>query len=126
MPGRQLALEWSRLARSVDHDAVIRQIDSEGSLSSSYSLMCVMASGIATVGLLVNSPAVIIGAMPISPLMAPIMRLGLGMGTLDHLRVRDALAVLGAGMAFAFATAAAISWWSPIREAVSRWPAQRR
>jgi uncharacterized hydrophobic protein (TIGR00271 family) len=113
---RRIALEWRRLARSVDHDAVIATVDQEGSLRASYLFMCVMASGIATTGLLLNSPAVIIGAMLISPLMAPIMRLGLGIGTLDHIRVRDALIVLAAGIAFALATAAAIAWLSPIHE----------
>jgi uncharacterized hydrophobic protein (TIGR00271 family) len=100
----------------VDHDAVIDTVDLEGSLRASYLFMCVMASGIATTGLMLNSPAVIIGAMLISPLMAPIMRLGLGIGTLDHVRVRDALVVLAAGIAFSLATAAAIAWLSPIHE----------
>jgi uncharacterized hydrophobic protein (TIGR00271 family) len=113
---RRVGLEWRRLARSVDHDAVIHSVDQEGSLRASDLFMCVMASGIATTGLMLNSPAVIIGAMLISPLMAPIMRLGLGIGTLDHVRVRDALVVLAAGIAFALATAATIAWLSPIHE----------
>jgi uncharacterized hydrophobic protein (TIGR00271 family) len=104
------------LAHSVDHDEIIRQVDAEARLRSSYLFMCVMSAGIATTGLLLNSPAVIIGAMLISPLMAPIVRLGLGVGTLDHLRAGDAVLVLAAGMAFALLTAVAIVWLSPIRE----------
>jgi uncharacterized hydrophobic protein (TIGR00271 family) len=117
VPGpRLLVVKWLRLSRTVDHAGIVRQVDEDGSLRASYLFMCVMASGIATTGLLVNSPAVIIGAMLISPLMSPIMRLGLGIGTLDGRRARGALQVLAGGMAFALATSAAIVLLSPIRE----------
>ena len=43
----------------------------------SYWLQIIFAAGIATLGLVLNSPAVIIGAMLISPLMGPILALGL-------------------------------------------------
>lgn len=45
---------------------------------------------VASVGLNVNSTAVIIGAMLISPLMGPIIGLGLGLGTNDMKLLRDA------------------------------------
>ncbi len=43
----------------------------------SYWLQLLFAAGIATLGLVLNSPAVIIGAMLISPLMGPILAGGL-------------------------------------------------
>ncbi|RYG01413.1 MAG: TIGR00341 family protein, partial [Chitinophagaceae bacterium] len=43
----------------------------------------IFAMFIASIGLNVNSPAVIIGAMLISPLMGPIMGIGLGIGIYD-------------------------------------------
>ena len=46
---------------------------------------------IASVGLNVNSIPVIIGAMLISPVMGPILGLGLGLGTEDHHLMRDSL-----------------------------------
>ena len=46
---------------------------------------------IASVGLNVNSPAVIIGAMLISPLMGPIIGIGLSLGTYDFDLLREAL-----------------------------------
>ncbi len=107
---------WRHMCNSVDHAKVIADADQEGSASGGYLFMCAMSAGIATIGLLLNSPAVIIGAMLISPLMAPIVRLGLGIGTLDHLRVRDAALVLATGMAVALATAAIIVLMSPIRD----------
>ncbi len=49
----------------------------------SYWLQIVFAAGIATLGLILNSPAVIIGAMLISPLMGPILGGGLAFASGD-------------------------------------------
>lgn len=46
-----------------------------------YWLQIFLAAGIATLGLVLNSPAVIIGAMLISPLMNPILASGLALAT---------------------------------------------
>jgi uncharacterized hydrophobic protein (TIGR00271 family) len=51
----------------------------------------IFAIFVASLGLNVNSPAVIIGAMLISPLMGPIMGLGLGVGINDLALVRKAI-----------------------------------
>lgn len=51
----------------------------------------IFAIFVASIGLNVNSTAVIIGAMLISPLMGPIMGLGLGMGINDLALVKRAL-----------------------------------
>lgn len=49
----------------------------------SYWSQVVFSAGIATLGLALNSPAVIIGAMLISPLMGPILASGLALATGD-------------------------------------------
>ncbi len=54
-------------------------------LKLSYWLELVCAAGIATLGLALNSPAVIIGAMLISPLMSPILSMGLSLATGDFI-----------------------------------------
>lgn len=48
-----------------------------------FWLQIFFAAGIATLGLVLNSPAVIIGAMLISPLMGPILASGLALATGD-------------------------------------------
>src|SRR5215471_5592157 len=48
-----------------------------------YWLQILFAAGIATLGLILNSPAVIIGAMLISPLMGPILAGGLALAAGD-------------------------------------------
>lgn len=52
-------------------------------LDISYWLQILFAAGVATLGLVLNSPAVIIGAMLISPLMGPILSGGLALATGD-------------------------------------------
>jgi uncharacterized membrane protein len=48
-------------------------------LSLNYALELLLSAGIATLGLVLNSPAVVIGAMLISPLMGPILAAGLAL-----------------------------------------------
>ena len=54
-----------------------------------WILVCAIV--LASVGLNVNSTAVIIGAMLVSPLMGPIFGIGLGLGTGDAQLIRAAL-----------------------------------
>ena len=58
--------------------------------------MTVLSCGIATLGLLQNSVAVIIGAMLVSPLMGPIVALGFSLTTVDYRQMkRSVLAIAG-------------------------------
>ena len=76
----------------------------------SYWLQTLFAAGIATLGLVLNSPAVIIGAMLISPLMGPILAGGLALATGDViLGLRSALnmtlsCLLAVGFSFLLVT----------------------
>ena len=60
----------------VQHPDIVESVIQDGHMTSRYSFMVVMSCAIAILGLLLSSPAVIIGAMLISPLMGPIMSLG--------------------------------------------------
>ncbi|MEO6168106.1 MAG: TIGR00341 family protein [Chitinophagales bacterium] len=74
-----------------DYEIVVSNI-SKGILFRGTNLwVLIFAIFIASLGLNVNSTAVIIGAMLISPLMGPIMGLGLGIGINDLGLVRKAL-----------------------------------
>lgn len=59
------------------------------------TLILFCAIVIASLGLNVNSVAVIIGAMLISPLMTPIVGVGMGVGTRDVMLIRHSLKHLG-------------------------------
>jgi uncharacterized hydrophobic protein (TIGR00271 family) len=86
----------------------------------------VLAIVVASVGLNVNSTAVIIGAMLISPLMGPLMGIGLGLGTDDLPLVRRALRTLAIAAAASVATSALFFVLSPLAEAQSELLARTR
>ncbi len=56
---------------------VYETLDSGSRPSSDYFIMVSLSAIIATVGLLINSPAIIIGAMLVAPLMLPILSISL-------------------------------------------------
>lgn len=88
----------------------------EARLDRKFLLLITLSSAVATLGLLQNSTAVVIGAMLISPLMGPIMGLGFGLATIDSLLIRRSLYTLAAGMGAAILIAMALVWLSPIRD----------
>jgi len=72
---------------------------------SSYWLQVIFSAGIATLGLVLNSPAVIIGAMLISPLMGSILANGLALAAGDVILALRAICnlILSCMLAIAFA-----------------------
>jgi uncharacterized hydrophobic protein (TIGR00271 family) len=73
---------------------------------ATYWAEIVFAAGIATLGLTLGSPAVIIGAMLISPLMGPIMAAGLALAAGDFILTTRAVTnvIVSCVVAVAFAT----------------------
>lgn len=64
-------------------EAAIKQINEDIYLRGSNIIYLICSALLASVGLDVDSPAVIIGAMLISPLMSPILGVGLSLGVHD-------------------------------------------
>jgi uncharacterized hydrophobic protein (TIGR00271 family) len=122
------ARQWrqQQLVATTDRIAVLDHVDEAGRLGPRYAFMTVMSCGIAMLGLLQDSAAVIIGAMLISPLMAPIVELGMGLATFDFRTVRESLATMAAGIALALAIAILIVWLSPLQEATGEILARTR
>ncbi|MEO8855385.1 MAG: DUF389 domain-containing protein [Burkholderiaceae bacterium] len=122
LPLRRLAIQlvrWYRIqiVGQVDHGEVVAEVAPEAGLSRRYLFMIVASCAIATIGLLQNSPAVIIGAMLISPLMGPIMGLGFSLCIIDLAWMRRTLIALAVGTALALAVSALITYLSPLHEA---------
>ncbi|WDD94239.1 DUF389 domain-containing protein [Burkholderia sp. FERM BP-3421] len=74
---------------------------------------------IASIGLDVNSTAVIIGAMLVSPLMGPIMGIGYGIGIYDFVLIRRSLKSLGIATLISLATSTLYFSLSPLTGAHS-------
>ncbi len=79
----------------------------------------IFAIFIASVGLNVNSTAVIIGAMLISPLMGPIMGIGLGIGINDFELIKKSYKNLGVAVLISVVTSTAYFLITPLSDAQS-------
>ena len=95
------------------------QVRIDGKATPGYMLMCGISAGIATLGLLQGSVAVVIGAMLVSPLMAPIVALGFGFSSIDGKNIKDAARVVMIGALIGIFVAILVTWLSPIRNATS-------
>jgi uncharacterized hydrophobic protein (TIGR00271 family) len=112
-------LRPSTRADAAEHAKITAAITEGAELRPRYAFMIVMSCGIAILGLLQNSAAVIIGAMLISPLMAPIVALGFSLCLLDFERMRRSLITLGAGVILALTIAIVVVLISPLRDPTS-------
>ncbi|OAV44468.1 DUF389 domain-containing protein [Lewinella sp. 4G2] len=103
-PGEGLA-EWFHdfldLRTGSDRAGAVESIISGKQMRGSNAWMLVCSILIASLGLNLNSGAVIIGAMLISPLMNPILGIGLGVGTNDTPLLWKALQNFGISIAIA-------------------------
>jgi len=114
---RSMLYRWWRRAvvGSVHHGEVVERIRDESGWSPRYAFMTTMSAGIAVLGLLLSSPAVVIGAMLISPLMGPILGLGFSLALFDFREARRSLTALVFGSFAAVAFTALIVIASPLK-----------
>jgi uncharacterized hydrophobic protein (TIGR00271 family) len=82
---------------------------------TNFFVLTILSCIIAALGLLLNSPAVVIGAMLIAPLMSPIMALSLGLVTGDLRTIRFSTEAILKGAALAVIIAAFIGLLSPLK-----------
>ncbi|MEO8176697.1 MAG: DUF389 domain-containing protein [Sphingomicrobium sp.] len=121
MPTQRLSdnplYRWWRVAvvGSINHEEVVERIVEDSGWSPRFIFMTMMSAGIAVLGLLLSSPAVVIGAMLISPLMNPILGLGFSLALFDFAETRRSLTALAAGAVVAVAFTALIVLASPLK-----------
>lgn len=102
-----------------DLKTVIENIDNGVVFRGTNLWVLIFAIFVASLGLNVNSTAVIIGAMLISPLMGPIMGIGLGMGINDVPLLRKAIYNYLIATGVALATSTIFFFLSPLNDAHS-------
>jgi uncharacterized hydrophobic protein (TIGR00271 family) len=109
--GRFLGIEQQR------RESIYLELSRSASLlDGSYWLQVFFSAGIATLGLALNSPAVIIGAMLISPLMGPILANGLALAAGDLILGIRAMVKLAASCLLAMGLAAVLVGLLPFKE----------
>ncbi|MDI7776337.1 DUF389 domain-containing protein [Asticcacaulis sp. EMRT-3] len=123
---RDLLHPPSQTFTKAHRDAVEEEVQANAGHSGFYYGLVFCACGIATLGLLQSSVAVVIGAMLISPLMGPIMGMGLSLAELDLPSFRRAAITLGMGVLISILAAVLIVWVSPLKEVTSEILARTR
>lgn len=117
---------WDAGLGDVDHGEVLRRISGESGLTPRYLFMICMSAGIAILGLLLSSPAVVIGAMLLSPLMGPILGAGFALAEGKFTWLRLCARALFVGTIVAVAFCALIVWLSPLQTVTSEIAARTR
>jgi uncharacterized hydrophobic protein (TIGR00271 family) len=107
------------LQDKADDAEIERRIREGVELVGATPWILMFAIFVASVGLNVNSTAVIIGAMLISPLMAPIMGAGLGVAVYDFALLKRSLLNLAIATAISLVVSALYFAISPLQEAQS-------
>lgn len=106
--------DFMNLREGSDREGATQSIVSGKLMRGSNAWMLVCSIMIASLGLNLNSGAVIIGAMLISPLMNPILGVGLGIGTNDRDMLWRALVNFGIAVLIALITSVIYFSLTPI------------
>ncbi len=119
VPKQTRLQRWLKIAPKQKPKVYAQIFDGADISSLNYWFEIVFSAGIAALGLVLNSPAVIIGAMLISPLMGPIMAAGLALAAGDLYLAIKATANLTASISLAIGFSACIVWLLPFHSATS-------
>ncbi|MDP1713119.1 MAG: DUF389 domain-containing protein [Anaerolineales bacterium] len=92
-----------------ERQKIVNEIVESASPRFDFFLLVVLSCSIATMGLIINSPAVIIGAMLVAPLMSPIIGLGLASIIGNAKLAESALLAFGLGAALAVLLSTALT-----------------
>jgi len=108
---------WLRIHPSAKPEVYRQVFAMAASGGLKYWLEIFFSAGIATFGLVENSPAVIIGAMLISPLMGPLMATGMALAIGDLYLGIKAVLNLVASVAVSIAFSGLLAWLLPFHSA---------
>lgn len=116
----------ARARRGIDYDDTAQAVYANGGTDGRYLVMTVISASIAALGLMLNSPAVVIGAMLVSPMMGPIVALGFSLALLDFSQLRKSLTSIIVGVILALCVAILLVLLSPLKEPTSEILARTR
>ncbi len=111
-----LVKEILDLDHGVDKWGTINEVKAKQSMSGANAWMLICSIMIASIGLNLDSEAVIIGAMLISPLMSPILGVGVAVGINDKDALYNALMHFVSAILIALITSTLYFWLTPLNE----------
>ncbi|TDQ23905.1 DUF389 domain-containing protein [Tenacibaculum caenipelagi] len=116
---KKFILELLDFRDDTDHSATIEAIKSDISIKGATAWILVCSIFVASIGLNANSTAVVIGAMLISPLMGPILGVGMSIAINDIDTLRKSLTNLATMIVLSLLTAFLFFFLFPLREETS-------
>ena len=106
-------------ASQEQYASLFSNLREESRLTSTFMILLILATMIATFGLFINSSSVIIGAMLLAPLMQPIVSLSMGVLRQDSALEANSARTIALGVLSVLLAAAAIAWFIPIEKLTS-------
>ena len=124
----RLFRRWWRVSvrGGVDQQAVIDKVREDSGFTPHFAFMTSMSAGIAILGLLLSSPAVVIGAMLLSPLMGPILGAGFALAVGDSLWLRESGKAIVLGTIISILFAGLVVTLSPLQTVTAEIAARTR
>ncbi len=126
LPAGEAALELSmnrlpfiRHASSDEFKDLFQTLRENARISGSYLALMALSTMLATFGLFADSTPVVIGAMILAPLMAPIISLSMGTLRQDRRLISGGLKTIAVGLVFSAVFSVIITWLTPIQYAGS-------
>ena len=101
-------------ASEAEHRDLFVSLRDNARASSAYLVLMVLSALLALTGLYANSAPVIIGAMILAPMMAPIISLAMGLARTEATLIRNSLLTLGAGVGLGLICAIIFAWMMPL------------
>ena len=111
--------DWMPRINPTDHADLLHDLRQGSRWNADFFGMLGLASAIASLGLLQNSPAVVIGSMLLAPLMTPMMGLGLALGQANVELMRLCGKSIALGFLLTLAVSILIGFVTPSGETLS-------
>jgi len=99
-----------------DFKELFLNLKDSATASGNYILLMVLSVLLTSLGLFLNSPSVVIGAMVLAPLMSPIIALSMGVLRSDVGLSRKAFMTVLLGIILALGLSAGMAWFIPFHE----------
>ncbi len=108
-------LPWAAHAATEEFKDLFQALRENARRSEAYLVLVTLSTLLATFGLFANSTPVIIGAMVLAPLMAPIISLAMGVLRQEAHLLKESARTLAVGTGLALAASIALTWITPLQ-----------
>lgn len=110
------SIPWIGFASNDEFKDLFIQLRENAKPKTTYIVLMILSTLLATLGLFSNSSPVIIGAMILAPLMSPIISLSMGTLRQDRKLITSSIFTISVGIGVGFICAVLLTWITPINQ----------